>query len=445
MYKCFIQIKSAIILIAIFLWSLLRLSSPSSTTTVNGGYTSGGGFRIEPTLRPHVAPIPVSPKEQTEILASETSSPTTQHKNTENINNNTTTTVPPLRAPPSLLSVSELKMEPLSSSSSITHRQSSTAPPAQLQQTRPLPTLIKRERFSPPPSAFIAKSRIYPGSVDSIYSNGDQSDDSKPSPASSPNLLLWQQQQENKQSLLSASSLRRTPPLNSSELAYASSLYRYKSATATPHESLEWVHHSGYPPPPHYRSHLLNNNNNRGRNIDRFVSDTTHCGSQRDYALRNSLLELHQQHNSEQLHYSSAYAAATAERLYGSERGIMRSLPSAFSSTNSSYAVTATAAAFPSSRKRYLIDQHYGDQEARLTSTATIAEHPFKRIKLQQQEHEQERNRLVLKDVYNDGTVESDEEMLRMKRNRNFNISSLLGLEEKPAIVPENNQHTPAV
>ena len=90
-------------------------------------------------------------------------------------------------------------------------------------------------------------------------------------------------------------------------------------------------------------------------------------------------------------------------------------------------------------------DRHYSDQEARLASTATITEHPYKRIKLQQQEHEQERNRLVLKDVYNDGTVESDEEMLRMKRNRNFNISSLLGLEEKPAIVPENNQHTPAV
>ena len=219
-------------------------------------------------------------------------------------------------------------------------------------------------------------------------------------------------------------------------MAFVSSLYRHKSSTATHHDSAELTQRRCSSPPQH-RLHLLNRNDNRSRNVDRFVSDTTHCRSQRDYALRDSLLELRQQqYNSEKLYYSNAYAAAAAERLYGNERGIMRPSASAFSS-NTRYPVSATAAAFPSSRKRYLIDQLYREQEARFSSTE--AEHAYKRIKLQ---NEQERKYVLKDSAYDDAVVGNDDELLRMKRNRNFNISSLLGLEDTPTLIlPENNPH----
>ena len=300
-----------------------------------------------------------------------------------------------LRVPPSLLSVSELKVEPSSLKASLTPSQ----------QSRPLPTLIKREHYSPPPAFFLAKSRVYPSSVDSIYSS-DQSDDSKPSPVSSPNMLLLKQQhKENKLVLPPPPHLRVTPPLSGSDAI--SSMYRPTSSTVTtiPYESavdfMPWAAQTRYSPPRHHPLH------NSRRQHSRYPLDThQHRQRHNEYSLHDSLLD-YQQRSSEMVNYSNT-SPYPADRFYSSERD--GTLTSSMSSPSNSFS-------YSSSRKRYLTD---GASSA--PPHVTIAEHAHKRMKRQ-----------MMKD--------EDDDLLR-KRNK-FNISSLLGLEEKP-ILPKNT-HSPVV
>lgn len=117
--------------------------------------TYASGFRIEPTLRPHVAPIPVTSKEQSEIRAFNEAS--FRHRLS--------------RPPPSLINVAE-------------------------NFPRDLPRLIKRERVQTM-TVFSNNHPTYNDMFTCDSRSSDHSDDSsKYSPVSSPN-LPWRQRNAN--------------------------------------------------------------------------------------------------------------------------------------------------------------------------------------------------------------------------------------------------------
>eukprot|EP00111_Clytia_hemisphaerica_P022472 TCONS_00066077-protein len=123
-------------------------SSSSFRKEMNTYDTYTSGFRIEPTLRPHVTPILVTSQEHSDICAS-----------------NEMTAVDG-SSPAEAVKVEEIPSKP---------------PPD-------LPPLIKSERYSP---LFLSKN-IYRDSAATEQFYSDQSDDSKFSPVSSPD-LLWKQ------------------------------------------------------------------------------------------------------------------------------------------------------------------------------------------------------------------------------------------------------------
>ena len=322
-----------------------------------------------------------------------------------NINNlstssTATSTKKTLREPPFLLSVSEMK------------RESQSLPPQTPHATQltslPLPTLIKRERYSPP--VFMPKSHVYPASVDSIYS--DHSDDSKASPVSSPN-LQWRE--SNRKQLLPPLHPRagRTPPLVSAEADLLSSIYQrnphYRTTTISSPSPVvrsrndydvsdyPWAGSSSskarYSPPFTTQYHPRSHSSQSG-----FLSDS-HRLHQREYAIRESLLDL-QRRRSDYLHAASS--------SYGS------SIPNGF----------------------------YEKREIRGTTTATTPIPPVSRnrfvpvaVRDPLYPHVPANNKRKMT-LFNP----DDEELLRKKSK--FNISSLLGLEDKSMVIPENT-HRP--